>query len=183
MLALPEIKHIIAIASGKGGVGKSTVAVNLALALQQQQQQVGLLDADIYGPSLPLMLGATDIKPEQNAVQKLLPVERYGLQTMSMGYLVAQNTAMIWRGPMASTALQQLIRDTAWQALDYLIIDLPPGTGDIQLTLAQKIPVTGALIQGRFLPLERIARFLFVQSIDSYRRVVQSCRTSYYSGR
>lgn len=142
---LPQVKNIIAIASGKGGVGKSTTAVNLALALQAEGGKVGILDADIYGPSQPHMLGQIQPLPENDA-QVLQPVICYGLQTMSIAYLVDPNTAMIWRGPMVSGALQQLLQNTAWQDLDYLIVDLPPGTGDIQLTLAQKIPVSGAII-------------------------------------
>lgn len=144
-VATPNIKHIIAIASGKGGVGKSTVAANLALALVQQGKNVGILDADIYGPSQPIMLGATTL-PEVFENQQIKPLVLHGLQSMSIGYLVDQNAAMIWRGPMVSTALQQLFHNTAWENLDYLIIDLPPGTGDIQLTLVQKIPVTSAVI-------------------------------------
>jgi ATP-binding protein involved in chromosome partitioning len=145
---LPLIKNILAVASGKGGVGKSTLAVNLALALAHEGASVGLLDADIYGPSQPMMLGATEPPEiEENKAKKiLLPIRRHGIQSMSIGYLVNPRAAMIWRGPMVTTALQQLLHDTQWDALDYLIIDLPPGTGDIQLTLAQKIPVTAALI-------------------------------------
>jgi ATP-binding protein involved in chromosome partitioning len=141
-----HIKNIIAVASGKGGVGKSTVAVNLALALQKKGYNVGLLDADIYGPSQPHMLGLRDQKPESDDGKKIGPIRKYGLQTMSIGYLVDAGSAMIWRGPMVSGALQQLMNDTAWNDLDYLVMDLPPGTGDIQLTMAQKIPVTGMLI-------------------------------------
>jgi ATP-binding protein involved in chromosome partitioning len=142
---LPEIKNIIAIASGKGGVGKSTTAVNLALALAQEGARVGILDADIYGPSQPTMLGAK--LPEGSRELKiLLPVISHGIQSMSIGYLIDEKSAMIWRGPMVSTALQQLLNDTHWDNLDYLIVDLPPGTGDIQLTMAQKIPVSAALI-------------------------------------
>lgn len=143
--SLPNVKNIIAIASGKGGVGKSTTAVNLALALMQIGGRVGLLDADIYGPSQPLMLGVNK-RPEITDQKKMRPVIAHGLQTMSIGYLVDESTPMVWRGPMATSALQQLLYDTLWDDLDYLIIDLPPGTGDIQLTLAQKIPVTGAVI-------------------------------------
>lgn len=140
-----EIKNIIAVASGKGGVGKSTVAVNLALALSSLGATVGLLDADIYGPSQPMMLGITD-KPDSVDGKRISPMVKYGLQVMSIGFLIDQATAMVWRGPMVSMALQQLLNDTLWQGLDYLIIDLPPGTGDIQLTLAQKIPVSGSVI-------------------------------------
>lgn len=143
--SLPNIKNIIAIASGKGGVGKSTVAVNLALALAKEGAQVGMLDADIYGPSQPTMLGTEGEKPLLK--DKLLqPIKCHGIQSMSIGYLIEQTAAMVWRGPMIGKAMQQLLYDTEWQALDYLIVDLPPGTGDIQLTLCQKIPVTGAVI-------------------------------------
>lgn len=142
----PEIRTIIAVASGKGGVGKSTVAINLALALKRTgpNVQVGLLDADIYGPSQSMMLGGA-VKAEVQDHQ-LIPVMRHGLQTISMGDLIDENTPAIWRGPMVSGALQQLYGQTRWQGLDYLVIDLPPGTGDVQLTLAQKIPVSGAVI-------------------------------------
>ncbi len=139
------IKNIIAIASGKGGVGKSTVAVNLALALRGMGASVALLDADIYGPSQPLMLG----KQKEQAVaheKKFIPIESYGIESISIGYLVGDQSPMIWRGPMVSSALQQLLNDTAWSPTDYLIIDLPPGTGDIQLTMAQKIPISGAVV-------------------------------------
>lgn len=142
-----QIKHIIAIASGKGGVGKSTTAVNLALALKAQGAAVGLLDADIYGPSQQLMLGIpADTRPEQKEGKYLLPVEAYGLKTMSMGYLVNDRTPMVWRGPMAGGALAQMLEQTLWGELDYLVIDMPPGTGDIQLTLSQKAKVSGAVI-------------------------------------
>lgn len=144
-ILLSNVKHIIAIASGKGGVGKSTTAVNLALALQQNGARVGILDADIYGPSQPLMLGV-DTKPTITEQKKMLPVIAHQLQSMSIGYLVDKNASMVWRGPMATSALQQLLYDTVWDNLDYLVIDLPPGTGDIQLTLVQKIPVSGAVI-------------------------------------
>lgn len=142
---LPNVKNIIAVASGKGGVGKSTTAVNLALALMQEGARAGILDADIYGPSVPLMLGI-NVRPEVREQKKMLPVIAHGIQSMSIGYLIDENAPMIWRGPMVSGALQQLLNDTLWDNLDYLIIDLPPGTGDIQLTLAQKIPVSGAVI-------------------------------------
>ncbi len=139
------VKNIIAVASGKGGVGKSTVALNLALGLQALGARVAILDADIYGPSLPRMLGQVGIKAEADG-KNFVPVEGLGLQSMSMGYLVDEQTPMIWRGPMVSSALQQLLNDTAWQSCDYMILDLPPGTGDIQLTMAQKIPLSGAVV-------------------------------------
>ncbi len=144
--SLKGVKNIIAVASGKGGVGKSTTAVNLALALVAEGAKVGLLDADIYGPSQPIMLGKADARPETLDQKRILPVEQYGIQSMSIGYLVDPEQAMVWRGPMASGALQQLINDTQWQDLDYLIVDLPPGTGDIQLTLSQRVPVTASII-------------------------------------
>ncbi len=144
---VPNIKNIIAVASGKGGVGKSTTSVNLALALQKEGAKVGLLDADIYGPSQPMMLGIDESeKPKFIDEKHFYPIEAYDLQTMSIGYMVTEKTPMIWRGPMVSGALQQLLNQCRWRELDYLIIDLPPGTGDIQLTLAQKIPVTGVVI-------------------------------------
>jgi ATP-binding protein involved in chromosome partitioning len=144
MQKIPHVKNIIAVASGKGGVGKSTTSVNLALALAKEGYQTGILDADIYGPSQPTMLGIT-AKPEIKD-KGMLPLRNHGIQSMSIGYLIDTTTPMVWRGPMVSTALMQLLNDTQWDNLDYLIIDLPPGTGDIQLTLAQKIPVTGAVI-------------------------------------
>lgn len=141
------VKKIIAVASGKGGVGKSTTSVNLALALQKEGAKVGLLDADIYGPSQQVMLGVAEgTRPEQQGQEYLLPVMAHGLQTMSMGYLVTEKTPMVWRGPMAGGALTQLLTQTLWQDLDYLVIDMPPGTGDIQLTLSQKVAVDGAVI-------------------------------------
>ena len=142
---LPKVKNIVAVASGKGGVGKSTTAVNLALALAAEGASVGLLDADIYGPSIPMMMGV-DGRPESEDGQTMEPLENYGVQVMSIGFLVAQDEAMIWRGPMATQALEQLLRQTNWRDLDYLIVDLPPGTGDIQLTLSQRVPMTGAVI-------------------------------------
>jgi len=142
---LPKVKNIIAVASGKGGVGKSTTAVNLALALAAEGAAVGLLDADIYGPSQPMMMGI-DGRPESSDGKTMEPLENYGVQVMSIGFLVAQDEAMIWRGPMATQALEQLLRQTNWAELDYLIVDLPPGTGDIQLTLSQRVPMTGAVI-------------------------------------
>lgn len=140
------IKNIIAVASGKGGVGKSTTTVNLALALQAEGAKVGILDADIYGPSQPMMLGVKDEQPVSHDQKTFEPVKAHGINVMSIGFLVDEDTATIWRGPMVSNALQQLLSQTNWGGLDYLVIDLPPGTGDIQLTLSQKVPVTGALI-------------------------------------
>jgi ATP-binding protein involved in chromosome partitioning len=141
---LKSIANVIAVGSGKGGVGKSTTAVNMALALKREGARVGLLDADIYGPSIPKMLGVKG-QPSTDG-EKIIPKEAYGLKVMSIGFLVDEDSAMIWRGPMVTSALQQLLKDTLWGTLDYLIIDLPPGTGDIQLTLAQRIPVAGAVI-------------------------------------
>ncbi len=142
---LPGVKNIIAVASGKGGVGKSTTAVNLALALAAEGAQVGILDADIYGPSQPMMLGITG-RPESLQENTIEPMEGHGLQASSIGFLIAEDAPMVWRGPMVTSALEQLLRQTRWRDLDYLIVDMPPGTGDIQLTLAQKVPVTGAVI-------------------------------------
>jgi len=142
---VPGIKNIIAVASGKGGVGKSTTAVNLALALLAEGATVGILDADIYGPSQPMMLGIAG-RPESKDGKGLEPMMGHGLQAISIGFLIDVDTPMVWRGPMVTQALEQLLKDTRWRELDYLIVDLPPGTGDIQLTLAQKVPVTGAVI-------------------------------------
>jgi len=142
---LPAVKNIVAVASGKGGVGKSTMAVNLALALAAEGASVGLLDADIYGPSQPMMMGIEG-RPESTDGKSMEPLENYGVQVMSIGFLVAPDEAMIWRGPMATQALEQLLRQTNWRELDYLIVDMPPGTGDIQLTLSQRVPMTGAVV-------------------------------------
>jgi ATP-binding protein involved in chromosome partitioning len=142
---LPNVKNIIAVASGKGGVGKSTTAVNLALALAAEGAAAGILDADIYGPSQPRMLGVNR-KPESRDGKSLEPIINHGIQAMSIGFLIEEDSPMIWRGPMVTQALEQLLKDTNWRDLDYLVIDLPPGTGDIQLTLSQKIPVSGAII-------------------------------------
>lgn len=145
-LSLPtRIRNVIAVGSGKGGVGKSTTAVNLALALAAEGARVGILDADVYGPSIPAMLGLSG-KPESPDNKSIEPMRAFGIEAMSIGFLVEADTPMIWRGPMATSALTQLFTDTLWGDLDYLLIDLPPGTGDIQLTLAQKIPVAGAVI-------------------------------------
>jgi ATP-binding protein involved in chromosome partitioning len=143
---LPGVKNIIAVASGKGGVGKSTTAVNLALALVQEGASVGILDADIYGPSQPQMLGLAGQQPESRDGSSMEPLEAYGLQAMSIGFMVDVETPMVWRGPMVAQALDQLLGQTNWRDLDYLIVDMPPGTGDIQLSLTQKVPVTGAVV-------------------------------------
>jgi ATP-binding protein involved in chromosome partitioning len=142
---MPNVKNIVAVASGKGGVGKSTTAVNLALALAAEGASVGMLDADIYGPSQPMMLGIEG-RPESADGQSMEPMENYGVQVMSIGFLVDAGDPMIWRGPMATQALEQMLKQTNWRDLDYLIVDMPPGTGDIQLTLSQRVPLTGAII-------------------------------------
>jgi ATP-binding protein involved in chromosome partitioning len=142
---LPGVKNVVAVASGKGGVGKSTTAVNIALALAAEGAKVGLLDADIYGPSVPMMMGIEG-RPDSEDGKTMEPLENYGVQVMSIGFLVDKDEAMIWRGPMATQALEQLLRQTNWKDLDYLIVDMPPGTGDIQLTLSQRVPMTGAVI-------------------------------------
>jgi ATP-binding protein involved in chromosome partitioning len=166
---MQAVKNIIAVASGKGGVGKSTTAVNLALALQAEGARVGLLDADIYGPSQPQMLGVPKgERPAQRGAQMLEPIVAHGLQTMSIGYLLTENTPVVWRGPMVSGALQQLLNQTAWDALDYLVIDLPPGTGDIQLTLAQKVPVSGAVV---VTTPQDIALLDAIKGIEMFRKV------------
>lgn len=147
--ALSKVKHIIAVASGKGGVGKSTVAANLAVALARTNQRVGLVDADIYGPSVPTMFGTGDERPscfERDGKTVMIPLERYGIKLMSIGFFVDANRPLIWRGPMATSALNQLMNDALWGELDWLVVDMPPGTGDIQLTLAQQFKVTGAVV-------------------------------------
>jgi ATP-binding protein involved in chromosome partitioning len=141
----PRVRNVIAVGSGKGGVGKSTTAVNLAVALARLGARVGLLDADIYGPSVPAMLGLSG-RPESPDNKSIEPMRAFGVETMSIGYLIEDETPMIWRGPMATSAMTQFFNDTLWDDLDYLLIDLPPGTGDIQLTLTQKIPLAGAVI-------------------------------------
>lgn len=142
--AIPNVKHILAVSAGKGGVGKSTVATNLALALSKSHK-VGLLDADIYGPSLPRMMGALHQKPAITPENKIEPLVRFGMKLMSIGFLIEEGAAVVWRGPMLFKAMDQFLRDVNWGELDYLVIDLPPGTGDVQLTLAQKVPVGGAI--------------------------------------
>lgn len=143
--AIPGVKHVIAVASGKGGVGKSTVAANLAVALGKKNK-VALLDADIYGPSVPRMMGALNQKPMVNDQNKIEPITRYGIKLMSIGFLVEEGAAVVWRGPMLFKAMDQFFRDIAWGDIDYLVIDLPPGTGDVQLTLAQKVQVAGSVL-------------------------------------
>ncbi len=169
MPALDQVANVIAVASGKGGVGKSTTAVNLALALQAEGARVGLLDADVFGPSQPLMLGKPDgTRPEVLDGKTFVPVDAYGLQTMSMGYLTTQQTPVVWRGPKASGALVQMMEQTRWQQLDYLLVDLPPGTGDIQLTLAQKIPVAGAVV---ITTPQDIALLDAIKGVEMFRKV------------
>ncbi|MDE0518797.1 MAG: P-loop NTPase, partial [Bdellovibrionales bacterium] len=144
---LEGIKHIIAIGSGKGGVGKSTVAVNLAMALSKKPSRVGLLDADLYGPSLPRMMGCLNQKPDINSKnKKVIPLKRFGMELMSMGFLVEEDLPVIWRGPMLFKAVDQFLKEVDWGQLDYLVVDLPPGTGDVVLTLAQKAPVSGGIV-------------------------------------
>ncbi len=144
---LKNVKHVIAIGSGKGGVGKSTVAVNLSLALKKAQKSVGLLDADLYGPSLPRMVACLNQKPDiHSETQKLIPLTRYGIRLMSMGFLIEEEAPVIWRGPMLFKAVDQFLKDVDWGTLDYLIVDLPPGTGDVVLTLAQKVPLSGGIV-------------------------------------
>ncbi len=165
--AIPGVKHIIAVSSGKGGVGKSTVATNLAMALSKRNK-VGLLDADIYGPSIPRMLGALNQKPTINEQQMLEPITRHGMKLMSIGFLVEEGAAVVWRGPMLFKAIDQFLRDVHWGELDYLVIDLPPGTGDVQLTIAQKIPVAGAVVVST---PQNISLIDVKKSIDMFNRV------------
>ena len=143
---IPGVRHIVAIGSGKGGVGKSTLSANMALALQQQGLKVGLLDADIYGPSQPRLWGTLHQKPEIDSNRRILPIERLGVQLMSMGYLVDDDMAVVWRGPMLFKAMNQFLSEVLWGELDVLLVDLPPGTGDVQLSLVQKVPLTGAVL-------------------------------------
>lgn len=165
---IPGVKHIIAVSSGKGGVGKSTVATNLAMALGKKSK-VGLLDADIYGPSIPRMLGVLGQKPNINAeTNQLEPITRYGIKLMSIGFLVEEGAAVVWRGPMLFKAMDQFLRDVNWGELDYLVVDLPPGTGDIQLTLAQKVPVAGAVVVST---PQNVALIDVKKAIDMFQRV------------
>lgn len=164
---IPNVKKIIAVSSGKGGVGKSTVATNLALALSKQYK-VGLLDADIYGPSIPRMLGAINQKPDISPDQKIQPITRYGMRLMSIGFIIEEGAAVVWRGPMLFKAMDQFFRDVQWGELDYLIVDLPPGTGDIQLSLAQKVPVDGVVIVST---PQNIALLDAKKAVDMWSRV------------
>jgi len=168
--AMADVKNIIAVASGKGGVGKSTTTVNLALAMAAEGARVGILDADIYGPSIGQMLGVSpDTRPDSSPDEKyFIPVEAKGLQAMSMAFLVDENTPMVWRGPMVSGAMQQLLTQTKWDSLDYLFIDLPPGTGDIQLTLSQKVPVSGSVV---VTTPQDIALLDAVKGVEMFRKV------------
>ncbi|MFS4460813.1 Mrp/NBP35 family ATP-binding protein [Bdellovibrio sp. HCB2-146] len=165
---IPGVKHIIAVSSGKGGVGKSTVATNLAMALSKKNK-VGLLDADVYGPSIPRMLGSINQKPHIiPETNQLEPVSRYGLKLMSIGFLVEEGAAVVWRGPMLFKAMDQFLRDVNWGELDYLIVDLPPGTGDIQLTLAQKVPVAGAVVVST---PQNVALIDAKKAVDMFKRM------------
>lgn len=164
----PDVKRIIAVASGKGGVGKSTIAVNLAIALQQSGLKVGLLDADVYGPSVPMLTGLRTQKPVRGKDDYLLPLEAHGLKIMSMGFLVAEEAPMVWRGPMVQSALLQMLRDVQWGALDVLIIDMPPGTGDTQLTIAQRVKLAGAVIVST---PQDIALMDTVKGVEMFRKV------------
>lgn len=165
---IPGVKHIIAVSSGKGGVGKSTVATNLAMALGKKSK-VGLLDADIYGPSIPRMLGTLSQKPSINPeTNQLEPVVRYGIKLMSIGFLIEEGSAVVWRGPMLFKAMDQFLRDVNWGELDYLVVDLPPGTGDVQLTLAQKVPVSGAVLVST---PQNVALIDVKKAVDMFQRV------------
>lgn len=165
---IPGVKHIIAVSSGKGGVGKSTVATNLAMALGKKSK-VGLLDADIYGPSIPRMLGTLSQKPNINPeTNQLEPVVRYGIKLMSIGFLIEEGSAVVWRGPMLFKAMDQFLRDVNWGELDYLVVDLPPGTGDVQLTLAQKVPVSGAVLVST---PQNVSLIDVKKAVDMYQRV------------
>jgi ATP-binding protein involved in chromosome partitioning len=165
---IPGVKRIIAVASGKGGVGKSTVAVNLAAAVAKKGLKVGLLDADIYGPSIPRMLGCLNQKPEVDANNKIQPLRRHDISLMSIGFLVEEDSAVVWRGPMLFKAIDQFLRDVDWKDLDFLFVDLPPGTGDVQLSLAQKVPVAGAVIVST---PQNVALADVKKSVDMFKRV------------
>lgn len=165
---LEGVKNIIAVSSGKGGVGKSTVSSNLAVALAKAGKKVGLLDADIYGPSVPRMFGAINQRPEVTDGNRIIPIERYGVKLMSIGFITEEDAALVWRGPMLFKAMDQLLRDVLWEDLDYLLVDLPPGTGDVQLSLAQKVPITGALIVST---PQNISFIDVKKSIDMFDRV------------
>lgn len=165
---IPGVKKIFAISSGKGGVGKSTVASNLAIALAKLGARVGLLDADIYGPSQPRMFGALKQKPQVDAQGKIEPIQRYSVKLMSIGFLVDDNAAIVWRGPMLFKAMDQFLRDVNWGELDYLLVDLPPGTGDVQLSVAQKVPVAGAIVVST---PQNVALMDVKRSIDMFARV------------
>ncbi len=166
--AVPGVRNIIAVSSGKGGVGKSTTAVNLALALSRLGARVGLLDADVYGPSIPMMLGVSDARPESDDGKTMAPVLAHGIKANSIGFLVGAGDATVWRGPMASKALAQILRETRWGDLDYLVVDLPPGTGDIQITIAQQVPTTGALV---VTTPQNVALADAVKGISMFRKV------------
>jgi ATP-binding protein involved in chromosome partitioning len=165
---IPGVKYILAISSGKGGVGKSTVSSHLAAALAKKGAKVGLMDADIYGPSIPRMLGALNQTPAVNAANKLIPIQRYDIKLMSMGFLVEDNSALIWRGPMLFKAIEQFFRDVDWGELDYLLLDLPPGTGDVQLTICQKVSVTGAVVVST---PQNISMIDVTRAIDMFRKL------------
>ncbi len=162
------VKNIIAVSSGKGGVGKSTITTQLATALQQKGLSIGVLDCDIYGPSIPRLFGISNQKPEFNEFRKLEPIRKYGVVTMSMGYLINEDTALIWRGPMLFKAIEQFLRDVMWGELDILLIDLPPGTGDVQLTIAQKVPLSGALV---ITTPQNLSLIDVQKSIDMFQRL------------
>jgi len=167
--AIPGVKNVVAIASGKGGVGKSTVSANIACALAQMGAKVGLMDADIYGPSIPIIMGVEDAQPEvDEKKEKLIPIERYGVKIISMGFLQPGGSAVIWRGPMVAKAVQQFLRDVAWGEIDYLIVDLPPGTGDAQLTLAQAIPLSGAVV---VMTPQDLAAAIAVKAVAMFKRL------------
>lgn len=165
---IPGIKHVIAVASGKGGVGKSTVSANVSVALALRGLKVGLLDCDIYGPSIPRLFGAINQKPEINEQGKINPIVRAGVKLMSIGFLVDENAAVVWRGPMLFKAVEQFLRDVSWGELDVLVIDLPPGTGDVQLTLAQKVPLSGAIT---VCTPQNLALSDVKKSIDMFERI------------